>query len=186
MKHKMNPVMDAQLNRNRQRQRGHRRNLSDGRISSATEHLGEDVSTTGFVQTPFLTFYPSSSRLAHTQAYQDGLTPVCPEASRGGWTPSPLTLSALTTRNPTSERAPACSGTLGTAATTRTTAIARDFWQVTGLCVLSVECCAVITPNQSNLLREYTEFESNPPTTESKTGLSNFLPSHRLVGEALI
>ena len=44
MKHKMNPVMDAQLNRNRQRQRGHRRNLSDGRISSATEHLGEDVS----------------------------------------------------------------------------------------------------------------------------------------------
>ena len=41
----MNPVMDAQLNRNRQRQRGHRRNLSDGRISSATEHLGEDVST---------------------------------------------------------------------------------------------------------------------------------------------
>ena len=45
MKHKMNPVMDAQLNRNRQRQRGHRRNLSDGRISSATEHLGEDVST---------------------------------------------------------------------------------------------------------------------------------------------
>ena len=44
MKHKMNPVLDAQLNRNRQRQRGHRRNLSDGRISSATEHLGEDVS----------------------------------------------------------------------------------------------------------------------------------------------
>jgi len=43
MKHKMNPVMDAQLNRNRQRQRGHRRNLSDGRISSATEHLGEDI-----------------------------------------------------------------------------------------------------------------------------------------------
>ena len=49
MKHKMNPVMDAQLNRNRQRQRGHRRNLSDGRISSATEHLGEDVSTHGGV-----------------------------------------------------------------------------------------------------------------------------------------
>jgi hypothetical protein len=44
MKHKLNPVMDAQLNRNRARQRGHRRNLSDGRISSATEHIGEDVS----------------------------------------------------------------------------------------------------------------------------------------------
>ena len=50
MKHKMNPVMDAQLNRNRQRQRGHRRNLSDGRISSATEHLGEDVSTHGGIK----------------------------------------------------------------------------------------------------------------------------------------
>ena len=183
MKHKMNPVMDAQLNRNRQRQRGHRRNLSDGRISSATEHLGEDVSWRMDVE-GFLTLY--SSRLALTPAYQDGLTPVCPEASRGGWTPSPPTLLALTTRNPTSEREPACSGTPDTAATTRTIAIARDFWQVTGLCVLSVECCAVITPNQSNLLREYTEFESNPPTTEFKTGLSNFLPSHRLVGEALI
>ena len=181
----MNPVMDAQLNRNRQRQRGHRRNLSDGRISSATEHLGEDVSHRIMdAGDGFITLY--SSRLAPTPAYQDGLTPVCPGASRGGWTPSPPTLLALTTRNPTSVRAPACSGTPDMAATTRTTAIARDFWQVTGLCVLSVECCAVITPNQSNLLREYTEFESNPPTTESKTGLSNFLPSHRLVGEALI
>ena len=46
MKHKLNPVLDAQLNRNRQRRGGHRRNLSDGRISSAiTDHLGEDVST---------------------------------------------------------------------------------------------------------------------------------------------
>ena len=138
MKHKMNPVMDAQLNRNRQRQRGHRRNLSDGRISSATEHLGEDVSHRIMDADCFLTLH--SSRLVHTPAYQDGLTPVCPEASRGGWTPSPPTLSALTTRNPTSGRAPICSGTPDMAATTRTTAIARDFWQVTGLCVLSVEC----------------------------------------------
>ena len=44
MKHKLNPVMDAQLNRTRQRQRGHRRNMSDGRISSATDYMGEDVS----------------------------------------------------------------------------------------------------------------------------------------------
>ena len=44
MKHKLNPVMDAQLNKTRQRQRGHRRNMSDGRISSATEYMGEDVS----------------------------------------------------------------------------------------------------------------------------------------------
>ena len=57
MKHKMNPVMDAQLNRNRQRQRGHRRNLSDGRISSATEHLGEDVSTHGGVSIVVLFTY---------------------------------------------------------------------------------------------------------------------------------
>ncbi len=37
MKHKLNPVMDAQLNRNRRMNR-HRRNLSDG------GHIGEDVS----------------------------------------------------------------------------------------------------------------------------------------------
>ena len=54
------------------------------------------------------------------------------------------------------------------------------------VCAVCWVLSAAITPNQSNLLREYTEFESNPPTTESKTGLSNFLPSHRLVGEALI
>ena len=79
-----------------------------------------------------------SSRSAPTRAYQGGLTLVCPGASRGGWTPLPQTPLALTTRNPTSGRAPACSGTPAMAATTRTTAIARDFWQVTGLCVLSV------------------------------------------------
>ena len=45
MKHKLNPVLDAQLNRNRQRRGGHRRNFSDGRISSTvTDHLGDDVS----------------------------------------------------------------------------------------------------------------------------------------------
>ena len=38
MKHKLNPVLDAQLNRNRSRRMGHRRNLSDG------GHIGEDVS----------------------------------------------------------------------------------------------------------------------------------------------
>ena len=38
MKHKLNPVLDAQLNRNRARRMGHRRNLSDG------GHVGEDVS----------------------------------------------------------------------------------------------------------------------------------------------
>ena len=39
MKHKLNPVLDAQLNRNRSRRHlGHRRNLSDG------GHVGEDVS----------------------------------------------------------------------------------------------------------------------------------------------
>merc|ERR1719317_197271 len=44
MKHKLNPVLDAQLNRNRQRRGGHRRNFSDGRISSTvTDHLGDDV-----------------------------------------------------------------------------------------------------------------------------------------------
>ena len=130
-----------------------------------------------------------SSRSAPTRAYQGGLTLVCPGASRGGWTPLPQTPLALTTRNPTSGRAPACSGTPAMAATTQTTAIARDFWQVTGLCVLSVECCAVITPNQSNLLREYTEFESNPPENRVQRlqqGCLIFLPSHRLVGEALI
>ena len=37
MKHKLNPVMDAQLNRNRRMNR-HRRNLSDG------GHIAEDVS----------------------------------------------------------------------------------------------------------------------------------------------
>eukprot|EP00094_Tigriopus_californicus_P005056 TCALIF_04870-PA protein Name:"Protein of unknown function" AED:0.14 eAED:0.13 QI:0/0.44/0.3/0.8/1/1/10/0/705 len=42
MKHKLNPVLDAQLNRNR-RTRGHRRNLSDPRFStSLTDSLGED------------------------------------------------------------------------------------------------------------------------------------------------
>ena len=85
-----------------------------------------------------------SSRLAPTRAYQDGLTLVCPEASQGGSTPSPPTHLALTTRNPTSERAPPCSETPDMGATTLTTAIARDFWQVTGLCVqcvLSSECC---------------------------------------------
>ena len=138
MKHKMNPVMDAQLNRNRQRQRGHRRNLSDGRISSATEHLGEDVSCRIALAPKHSITTIFSSRSAPTRAYQGGLTLVCPGASRGGWTPLPQTPLALTTRNPTSGRAPACSGTPATAATTRTTAIARDFWQVTGLCVLSV------------------------------------------------
>ena len=144
MKHKMNPVMDAQLNRNRQRQRGHRRNLSDGRISSATEHLGEDVSTHTWRRVKWRCTHLRSSRLAHTRAYQDGLTLVCPEASQGGSTPSPPTHLALTTRNPTSERAPPCSETRDMGATTLTTAIARDFWQVTGLCVqcvLSSECC---------------------------------------------
>ena len=38
MKHKLNPVLDAQLNRNRSRRLGHRRNLSDG------GHVAEDVS----------------------------------------------------------------------------------------------------------------------------------------------
>jgi len=48
MKHKLNPVLDAQLNRNRQRRGGHRRNFSDGRISSAvTDHLGDDVGYAG-------------------------------------------------------------------------------------------------------------------------------------------
>eukprot|EP00095_Tigriopus_kingsejongensis_P004424 maker-scaffold1224_size54636-snap-gene-0.11 protein:Tk04424 transcript:maker-scaffold1224_size54636-snap-gene-0.11-mRNA-1 annotation:"lrr domain-containing protein" len=42
MKHKLNPVLDAQLNRNR-RTRGHRRNLSDPRFStSLTDSLGDE------------------------------------------------------------------------------------------------------------------------------------------------
>jgi hypothetical protein len=44
MKHKLNPVLDAQLNRNR-KVRGHRRNFSDGRItSSLTDNMVDDVS----------------------------------------------------------------------------------------------------------------------------------------------
>lgn len=42
MKHKLNPVLDAQLNRNR-KTRGHRRNFSDGRIStSLTDNIGDE------------------------------------------------------------------------------------------------------------------------------------------------
>lgn len=42
MKHNLNPVMNAQLDRNR-RIRTHRRNLSDPRFStSLTDSLGED------------------------------------------------------------------------------------------------------------------------------------------------
>jgi hypothetical protein len=45
MKHKLNPVLDAQLNRNR-KVRGHRRNFSDGRItSSLTDNMVNDVSS---------------------------------------------------------------------------------------------------------------------------------------------
>ena len=35
MKHKMNPVLDAQLNRGRRGYRGHKRNLSDPRFSTS-------------------------------------------------------------------------------------------------------------------------------------------------------
>ncbi len=43
MKHKLNPVLDAQLNRNR-RLRGHRRNLSDPRFStSLTDSYVDDL-----------------------------------------------------------------------------------------------------------------------------------------------
>ena len=42
MKHNLNPVMNAQLDRNR-RFKGHRRNLSDPRFStSLTDAYGED------------------------------------------------------------------------------------------------------------------------------------------------
>jgi hypothetical protein len=44
MKHKLNPVLDAQLNRNR-KVRGHRRNFSDGRLtSSLTDNMADEVS----------------------------------------------------------------------------------------------------------------------------------------------
>lgn len=47
MKHKLNPVMDAQLNRAR-RLRGHRRNLSDPRFStSLTDSLGYEDEVSG-------------------------------------------------------------------------------------------------------------------------------------------
>merc|ERR550532_1588274 len=48
MKHKLNPVLDAQLNRNRSRRHlGHRRNLSDG------GHVGEDHGFPGLPHRPY-------------------------------------------------------------------------------------------------------------------------------------
>ena len=53
MKHKLNPVLDAQLNRNR-KVRGHRRNFSDGRItSSLTDNMADEVNTSA-LDWPFM------------------------------------------------------------------------------------------------------------------------------------
>ena len=105
MKHKTNPVLDALLNRQRTRQRGHRRNMSDGRISSATEHLGEDVSRHQRYcphpqNNPFQKFARQSSfsRLGRIPHYRAGRTLACLAATRGARTPSPPTPSAWTTR----------------------------------------------------------------------------------------
>ena len=185
MKHKMNPVMDAQLNRNRQRQRGHRRNLSDGRISSATEHLGEDVSTrmradtfldliSFFFQIGGYSSLPGRPYSSMSGGFTGGLDPLATDPLGLDNSQSYLGEGSSMLRD---------SGYGGNDSDDSNRA--RFLASHRFVCAVCVECSRVLSSHLTNP----TCSESIPSlkvTTESKTGLSNFLPSHRLVGEALI
>jgi len=122
MKHKLNPVMDAQLNRNRRMNR-HRRNLSDG------GHIGEDFGFHGLPNRPYSSM---SGGYLSTQGHLVG------DHLAAGYDPLGLDNSASylgMEAGPGASGTPPSPGASGTRRGTGTWMAGRAYWQVTEFCI---------------------------------------------------